>query len=396
MAKPAGSYCNLACTYCYYLEKSNLFDGRAAHQIMSDDLLERYVREYITSQTTPEVLFTWHGGEALMRPLAFYQKALELQRRYAGGRRIDNAIQTNGLLLNDTWCEFFRKNNFLVGISIDGGKAAHDAYRQTPTGQPTHHRVLRAINLLKKYGVEYNALAVVNDINVGDPVSFYQFFKEIECHYIQFTPIVERTTAHPDGTKLAHVSEKGELTPFSVTPEQWGDFLIGVFDEWVKSDVGTYYIQLFDATLANWVGVTPGVCSMAQYCGHAGVMEHNGDVYSCDHFVFPEYKLGNIRSKTLVEMMYSERQQKFGRDKFDTLPRQCRECEYLFACWGECPKNRFACDEYGNPGHNYLCSGYFRYFRHVAPYMDFMKEAYLNGRPPASVMTDFHPLRAGK
>lgn len=389
MAKPAGSYCNLACTYCYYLEKSNLYSGRASQQVMSDELLERYIREYITSQTTPEVLFTWHGGEALMRPISFYQKALELQKHYAKGRRIDNAIQTNGLLLNDTWCEFFKKNNFLVGISIDGPKEGHDTYRITTAGHPTHYRVLKAINLLKKHGVEYNALAVVNNINVKDPVGFYRFFKEIECHYIQFTPIVERLQPHADGTQLVSVREEGDLAPFSITPRQWGDFLIGLFDEWIKEDVGTYYIQLFDATLANWVGVTPGVCSMAQYCGHAGVMEHNGDVYSCDHFVFPEYKLGNIHSKTLVEMMYSERQQKFGRDKYDTLPRQCRECEYLFACWGECPKNRFVEDEYGNPGLNYLCSGYFRYFRHVAPYMDFMKTAYLAGRPPASVMTEF-------
>lgn len=393
MAKPAGAYCNLDCTYCYYLEKSNLYGEKASHQMMSDELLERYIRDYITSQTTPEVLFTWHGGEALMRPISFYQKALELQQHYAGGRRIDNTIQTNGTLLNDTWCAFFKKNNFLVGISIDGPKAGHDAYRVSPTGQPTHHRVLKAINLLKKHGVEYNALAVVNNLNADDPVGFYRFFRDLECHYIQFTPIVERILPRADGTQLAAVQDEGRMADFSITPQQWGDFLIGVFDEWIKADVGSYYIQLFDATLANWVGVQPGVCTMAQYCGHAGVMEHNGDVYSCDHFVFPEYKLGNIRTKTLVEMMYSDRQQKFGRDKYDLLPRQCRECEYLFACWGECPKNRFCADEYGNPGLNYLCEGYYRFFRYVAPYMDFMKEAYLNERPPASVMTDFDPSR---
>lgn len=389
MTKPVSSMCNLNCEYCYYLEKANIYrnEDKAARFTMSDELLERFIREYIESQTMPQVLFSWHGGEALMRPLSFYKRVMELQRRYARGMQIDNSIQTNGTLLTDEWCEFFRENGWLVGVSIDGPQEFHDEYRRNKMGQPSFRKVMQGINLLKKHGVEWNALAVVNDYNADYPLEFYNFFKEIECHYIQFTPIVERLFPHKDGRHLASPMEQGKvpLADFSVSPEQWGEFLVTLFDEWVKEDVGKYFIQLFDSTLANWVGQPPGVCSMARTCGHAGVMEYNGDVYSCDHFVFPEYKLGNIRTHTLVEMMYSDRQQQFGQDKYAKLPRQCKECEFLFACNGECPKNRFAVTVDGDPGLNYLCSGYKRFFRHVAPYMDFMKAELEAGRPPANV-----------
>lgn len=389
MTKPVSSMCNLNCEYCYYLEKANIYrnEDKAARFTMSDELLERFIREYIESQTMPQVLFSWHGGEALMRPLSFYKRVMELQRRYARGMQIDNSIQTNGTLLTDEWCEFFRENGWLVGVSIDGPQEFHDEYRRNKMGQPSFRKVMQGINLLKKHGVEWNALAVVNDYNADYPLEFYNFFKEIECHYIQFTPIVERLFPHKDGRHLASPMEQGKvpLADFSVSPEQWGEFLVTLFDEWVKEDVGKYFIQLFDSTLANWVGQSPGVCSMARTCGHAGVMEYNGDVYSCDHFVFPEYKLGNIRTHTLVEMMYSDRQQQFGQDKYAKLPRQCKECEFLFACNGECPKNRFAFTADGEPGLNYLCSGYKRFFRHVAPYMDFMKAELEAGRPPANV-----------
>ena len=387
MVKPVGAVCNLACDYCYYLEKAHLYKDNPKH-VMSDELLEKFIDEYINSQTMPQVLFTWHGGETLMRPLSFYKRAMELQRKYANGRTIDNCIQTNGTLLTDEWCRFFKDNNWLVGVSVDGPQEFHDEYRRNNIGAPSFHKVMRGINLLKKHGVEWNALAVVNDFNADYPLDFYHFFKEIECRYIQFTPIVERIIPHTDGRTLASPMDAHDapLADFSVSPAQWGEFLCTIFDEWVKNDVGQYFIQLFDSTLANWAGVQPGVCTMARTCGHAGVMEFNGDVYSCDHFVFPEYKLGNIREKTLVEMMYSDRQQKFGTDKYDSLPGQCRRCKYLFACNGECPKNRFTVTADGEPGLNYLCEGYYRFFEHVAPYMDFMKNELDNQRPPSNVM----------
>lgn len=394
MLKPAGSLCNLRCRYCYYLEKNKLYQEQKNH-VITNELLEKFTKDYIEAQTTPQVLFTWHGGETLMRPIAFYRRALELQRIYGRGRQIDNCIQTNGTLLTDDWCEFFKANNFLVGVSIDGPQEFHDEYRKTATGRPTFRKVMEGINLLNKHGVEWNALAVVNDFNADYPLDFYHFFKDIGCHYIQFTPVVERMVQRPDRLTLAPgMQEGGELTDFSVTAEQWGSFLCTIFDEWVHHDVGDYFIQLFDATLANWVGQAPGVCTMAKECGHAGVMEFNGDVYSCDHFVYPEHLLGNLHTQTIFEMMNSPRQKAFARMKHELLPRQCKECRFQFACHGECPKNRFIRDKYGNPGLNYLCKGYLQFFEHVAPYMDFMKNELDNHRAPANVMnhvfTDAH------
>lgn len=387
MAKPVSAVCNLACKYCYYLEKTNLYKDNKSKYVMSDSLLEKFIEEYINSQTMPQVLFTWHGGETLMRPLSFYQKVVELQKKYANGRIIDNCIQTNGTLLNDEWCEFFHNNHWLVGVSIDGPQDFHDEYRKNKQGKPSFVKVMQGINLLKKHQVEWNAMAVVNDYNADYPLEFYHFFKELECHYIQFTPIVERIHLHSDGRHLANVLQKGEkLADFSVTPEQWGNFLCTLFDEWVKKDVGKYFIQIFDATLANWMGAQPGVCTMAPTCGHAGVIEFNGDVYACDHFVFPEFKLGNIYEKSLIEMMYSDKQSRFGLQKRETLPTLCKTCKYLFACNGECPKNRFLTTENGESGLNYLCKGYYQFFDHVAPYMDFMKKELLAERTPANVM----------
>ena len=395
MLKPVGSKCNLDCEYCYYLEKENLYKKK--NQVMSEELLERFVKQYIDSQTMPDVMFTWHGGETLMRPLSFYKKAVELQKKYANGRNIDNSIQTNGTLLNDEWCKFFKENNFLVGISIDGPQDFHDEYRCDKMGRPSFHRVMKGIELLKKHGVEFNCMAVVNDYNVDYPLEFYRFFKEIGCQYIQFTPIVERIRNNNSSDnitllKLATAKEsehEADLAPYTVPADKWGDFLCAIFDEWVKEDVGKIFIQIFDSTLANWVGENPGVCTMAKTCGHAGVMEFNGDVYSCDHFVFPEYLLGNIYNETLTSMMYSEVQQTFGNDKFNKLPQQCHECDVLFACYGECPKNRFIKDKYGNTGLNYLCKGYYMFFKHVIPYMDFMKNELLAQRPPANIVKWF-------
>lgn len=387
MLKPAGSLCNLRCKYCYYLEKDKLYKQCKNH-VISDELLEKFIKEYIEAQTTPQVLFTWHGGETLMRPISFYKRALELQRIYGRGRQIDNCIQTNGTLLTDEWCQFFKDNNFLVGVSIDGPQEFHDEYRRTATNKPTFVKVMNGINLLNKHGVEWNALAVVNDYNADYPLEFYRLFKQIGCKYIQFSPIVERVVKREDGLTLAPGMQGGDagLADFSITPEQWGNFLCTIFDEWVHNDVGEYFVQLFDATLANWVGQAPGVCILAEECGHAGVMEFNGDVYSCDHFVYPEHLLGNLHTKTITEMMYSDQQNKFAKMKKQMLPQQCKECKFLFACHGECPKNRFLNDKYGNYGLNYLCKGYRQFFEHVEPYMNFMKRELENHRAPANVM----------
>lgn len=390
MAKPAGSMCNLACEYCYYLEKKELY-AEAGRQTMSDQVLDNFVKQYIEAQTGSDVQFTWHGGEALLRPLDFYRRAMELQRKYAGGRHIDNSLQTNGLLLTDEWCRFLKENNWLVGLSIDGPQRYHDEYRRDRAGNGSFGKVMRAARMLNNYGIEWNAMAVVNDYNADHPLEFYNFFRTNGCRFVQFTPIVERLT--PDG-HLMSAGEQGEMAEFSVTPRQWGNFLIAVFDRWVRSDVGTMFVQIFDSTLANWMGELPGVCVYAPTCGHAGIVEYNGDVYSCDHFVFPQYKLGNIGTQTLVEMMYSARQQKFGQDKRDTLPRQCRECKFLFACNGECPKNRFALTADGEPGLNYLCEGYRMFYSHVEPYMEFMKNELVNHRPPANVMRHVDDIKA--
>ena len=387
MLKPAGAHCNLACKYCYYLEKNNLYQNTPRH-LMSDEMLEQFTREYIEAQTMPQVLFTWHGGEPLMRSIDFYKKALALQKKYANGKQIDNVIQTNGTLLTDEWCVFFAQNHWLVGISVDGPQEYHDHYRVTPAGKPSWEKVMQGISLLKKHRVEWNAMAVVNAYNAEHPLEFYHFFRDNGCQYLQFTPIVERLTEHEDGRTLASLADDREipLADASVTPQQWGNFLCTIFDDWVRHDVGKTFVEIFDCTLANWMGVLPGICAYSKECGHAGVMEHNGDVYSCDHFVFPEYKLGNIREQSLIDMLYGEKQQAFSRLKHTSLPRQCKECDMEFACHGECPKNRFEKDKYGEQGLNYLCQGYYQYYTHVAPYMDFMKRELLAQRPPANIM----------
>lgn len=387
MLKPAGAHCNLACKYCYYLEKNKLYPTAQRH-LMSDEMLEQFTREYIEAQTMNQVLFTWHGGEPLLRSIGFYRKALSLQQKYAGGRRIDNVIQTNGTLLTDEWCEFFAQNHWLVGLSIDGPQPDHDHYRLTAAGKPSWKKVMQGIKLQKKHGVEWNAMAVVNAYNANHPLEFYRFFKENGCQFLQFTPIVERLTRHEDGRTLASLADKDEisLSEASVAPEQWGYFLCAIFDEWVRKDVGKIFVEIFDCTLANWMGISPGICAYSKECGHAGVMEHNGDIYSCDHFVFPEYKLGNIRDHSLIDMLYGEQQQEFSRLKHSSLPRQCKECDMEFACHGECPKNRFMKDKYGDSGLNYLCPGYYHYYQHVAPYMDYMKQELMSQRPPSNIM----------
>ena len=387
MLKPAGSGCNLRCRYCYYAGKGALHAG-AGPAAMDDDLLEDFIRQYIEAQPGPDVLFTWHGGEPLLRPLAFYRRAVELQRRYARGRHIDNCLQTNGTLLTDEWCRFLSGEGFLVGISIDGPRSMHD-----PMRQGTFDSVMRGLELLCRHGVEWNAMATVNRLNAPHPVEFYRFFRYIGCRYLQFTPVVERRRGDASSPLMAGSEEGGTLTPESVSPEAWGEFACGVFDEWVRRDVGEVFVQLFDDTLACWAGEPPGVCSLAAECGQAPALEANGDLYCCDHFVFPAFRLGNIRRQGLAQMAYGERQAAFGRAKRTALTPQCRECRWLFACHGECPRNRFVRDSHGAPGHNYLCRGYARYFGHVAPYMDFMKAELDAGRAPANVMAHLCELR---
>lgn len=378
MLKPVGSRCNLSCRYCYYLEKAHYYDETADFR-MSDAVLEEFVRQYLEAQTSSEVLFIWHGGEPLLCGLDFYKYALSLQQKYAGGRHIDNCIQTNGTLITEEWCHFFKENNFLVGVSIDGPKHYHDAYRCR-----SYDAVVRGIELLNKHDVQWNAMAVVNNLNVEYPLEFYRFFRdELNCRYLQFTPIVERID---EKGRFVIGNEEGKLTETSISSKQWGAFLCAIFDEWVQHDVGEMFVQMFDATLANWCGVPPGICSLAPTCGHSAAMEHNGDLFSCDHFVFPQHLLGNIRTNSITSMMYGDQQKAFGLSKRNELTRQCKECQYLFACNGECPKNRFTLDEYGNFGHNHLCAGYLRYFRHVAPAMDYMAEEWLAGREVSSVM----------
>jgi uncharacterized protein len=364
MLKPVGPVCNLRCRYCYYLEKKALYP-QVSDFMMRDDLLERFIVQYLQAQTQPYVNFTWHGGEPLMRGIAFYQRAIALQKRYGAGLHIENCLQTNGTLLSDEWCRFFKDNRFLIGISIDGTPHCHDHYRTTREGIPTFDKVMQGIECLKKHEVDFNAMAVVNNYNAGYPEEFYRFFKSIDCRYIQFSPIVETLNGQP--------------AAWNVSARQWGDFLINIFDQWIQQDVGVYFVQIFDATLANWVGEKPGICTLAPTCGHAGVIEFNGDVYSCDHFVYPSCKLGNIYTQTLVEMMYSEQQLAFGADKYNTLPASCKTCKYLFACNGECPKNRIV-ETDAKERLNYLCEGYYRFFEHVAPYMELMKQDYLRSK----------------
>lgn len=388
MAKPAGSSCNLNCSYCYYLEKEKLYENRKS-LYMSDDTLEKYIESYIQAQPVPEVLFTWHGGETLLRDLSFYRKVVSLQKKYGRGRKIDNSLQTNGVLLSDEWCRFLKDNNFLVGISIDGPEHCHDVYRKNKGGHGTYSQVMRGIELLQKHVVEFNTLSVINDYNVDYPVEIYNFFKEIGTHYMQFSPIVEHISAsRPDGLTLLlpEGADDATLAPWTVNAKKFGDFYISIFNEWIKRDVGTYFVQLFDATLAGAVGEMPGVCIFGETCGHATVMEFNGDVYACDHYVYPEYKIGNIKTHTIFEMVFSQKQLRFGADKRDLLPQQCRRCEFLKMCNGECPKNRIISTASGEPGLNYLCEGYKAYFKHAKPYMEFMANELFYKRSPANVM----------
>lgn len=395
MTKPIGPLCNLDCKYCFYLEKERLFPANENFK-MSGAVLETYIREYIAAQQTPVVSFAWQGGEPTLLGVGFFRKVVELQRRYADGKEITNALQTNGTLLDDEWCEFLARERFLVGLSIDGPARLHDAYRVTKKGGRTYQQVMAGLRLLKKHGVEFNTLTVVNRLNSRYPLEVYRFLRETGSGFIQFIPLVERLAdeeAKRLGLDLAtppRADEEGArpmpVTEWSVEPRQYGAFLVEIFDEWVRNDVGRVFVQLFDVALGNWAGAGPGLCVFSETCGAALALEHDGSLYSCDHYVYPAYKLGRLGERPLGEMARSARQQKFGADKRDTLPRYCRECEVRFACHGECPKHRFIRTPDGEPGLNYLCAAYKRFFNHIAPAMRTMTALLRAGRAPAEIM----------
>ena len=394
MLKPAGSLCNLDCNYCYYLDKADIYGGREPR--MTEEMLEEVVREYIAANDVPEVTFNWHGGEPLVLGIDFYKKAIEFEQKYAGGKIIHNTIQTNGTLLNREWTSLFRKHNFLVGISIDGPQDIHDRYRKDKGRNPTFDKVIRGIGLLYSAGVEFNTMSTVNKASEGRGLEVYQFLKSIGSHYMQFMPVLEHVKYPLDkngkpvkGARLFIVDphESGaQIAPWSVSDVGFGKFMCDIFDYWVRNDVGRYYVNQFDATLANWYGVQPGTCVYAETCGGNSVIEHNGDLYPCDHFVYPKYLLGNITEKSISDMMKSDLQVKFGIDKRNSLPSKCRRCEWLFTCHGECPKHRFNSTEAGETGLNALCTGYKMFYSHVAPYMDFMKDLLNEEKAPAGVI----------
>ena len=390
MAKPTGSVCNIACEYCFYLEKEKLYPDRRGQWRMSDEVLERYVRQYIEAQDVPVVEFAWQGGEPTLMGVDFFRRAVELQKKYANGKTITNAFQTNGILLDDEWGEFLAENRFLVGLSIDGPRELHDRYRLDRGGRPTFDRVFAGLRLLRKHGVEFNTLTVLQRHNAGHPMEVYRFLREEGSGFMQFIPIVERAAREPgeDGLELVDPYFEGRagVTSWSVLPTQYGRFLCRVFDEWVRRDVGRVFVQIFDVSLAAWLGQEPSLCVLAETCGKAMIIEHNGDLYSCDHFVYPAYRLGNVREKTIREMVESPMQVRFGLDKRDRLPRFCRACAFRFACNGGCPKHRFDRTPDGEEGLNYLCKGYRIFFDHVDPYMRFMASEIRSGRPAAGVM----------
>jgi len=392
LAKPTGAICNLDCKYCFFLSKEMLYPGSRFR--MADELLETYIRQLLESQPGPEVIVGWQGGEPTLMGLEFFERSVEYVDRYKKPRqRVSYTIQTNGTKLDAAWCAFFKKHNVLVGLSVDGPRALHDAYRVDKGGRGTFDDVMRGWTFLHRHGVYVNILCTVHAANADYPLEVYRFFRdELKTEFIQFIPIIERVT--PEMLPVANggwgergsdprplfLLEGNQVTDRSVGAEQWGRFLIGVFDEWVKRDVGTIYVQMFDAALASWVGAPPSMCIFSETCGTALALEHNGDLYSCDHFVEPKYLLGNIQQVHMLQLVTSEQQRQFGLAKRDTLPRYCRECPVRFACHGECPKNRFISTPDGEPGLNYLCAGYLAFFTHIDRPMRLMADLLRKGR----------------
>jgi len=389
MTKPHGPACNLSCTYCYYLEKKKLYAGTTDFK-MDIETLELFTRQYIESQQIPNITFTWQGGEPALSGIAFFREAVKFQKKYANGKIIDNAFQTNGTLLNGEWCRFLSDNYFLVGISVDGPEEIHDKHRLYHSYNGTFKQVMRAIDLLKKHRVEFNTLTVVNNDNAAYPLEIYKFLKSTGSGFIQFIPIVERENHGAGENDLILVGPEIEsnttVTPWSVKPGDYGLFLITIFDEWVRNDVGRVFVQMFDVTLANWVGQPGALCVFSETCGNTMVLEHNGDLYSCDHFVYSGHKLGNIKCSAISAMAQSAQQYRFGQSKLLDLPAYCIQCDYRFACHGECIKHRFEKTPDGEHGLNYLCKAYKMFYSYVHPYMQFMGDELAAKRPPANVI----------
>ncbi|MCD6569941.1 MAG: anaerobic sulfatase maturase [Deltaproteobacteria bacterium] len=398
MAKPYGPVCNLDCAYCFYRYKKDQL-GKDHNWRMDYETLEIFVRDYISSQPKGyPVQFVWQGGEPSLLGLDFFRQAVELQKRYKKpSQEITNAFQTNAILIDDKWAAFFKENNFLVGVSIDGPKDIHDHYRVDSRKKGSFDRVMDGVENLRKYNVDHNALVCVTDISSKDPLHVYSFLKK-NFDFIQFIPVVEekgfkRKAPFLKDTKK-WVINKGKkhsdlVTSWSTTPEGYGIFLNKIFDEWVRYDVGRVFVQIFDTTLANWMGYPPTLCIFNKTCGRALVLEHNGDIYACDHFVYPEYRIGNIKERNLAELAQVPSQLRFGRDKWNRLPRQCLKCEYLHLCFGGCPKNRFIFTKDGKEELNYLCKGYSAFFEHTSQAMGFMANELSNHRSPANIMERF-------
>jgi uncharacterized protein len=389
LAKPIGPICNLDCKYCFYLEKESLYPN-VAKWAMAEDVLNNYIRQYIEAHDAPVVNFAWQGGEPTLLGVDYFGKLVEIQKKYANGKQIQNAFQTNGVLLNDAWAQLFKENGFLIGLSIDGPRALHDTYRVDKGGEPTFDKVMRGMEVLKRHSIDFNTLTTVHRGNADEPLEVYRFLRDNGSGFIQFIPIVERIAnqATTDGLQLisANFLGKSRVAPWSVESKQFGRFLCAIFDEWVRRDVGRVFVQLFDVSLEMWAGLEASLCVFRRQCGAALAIEHCGDVYSCDHFVYPENRLGNIMDSPLETLVNSDQQQKFGEAKETALPKYCLECDVRFACNGECPKHRFMTTPDGEPGLNYLCAGYKAFFRHVDPYMRFMAAELASQRPPANVM----------
>ena len=389
MAKPSGSGCNLNCTYCFYLEKHAFYSDAGSR--MSDETLEAYIKNYIAAvEAQAEVAFTWQGGEPTLLGLDFYRRAVALQAKYGAGRRISNSFQTNGVLLDDEWCLFFREQRFLIGLSLDGPAEIHNAYRLTKGGKPTHKLVMRALALLQKHGVDYNILACVNRQSAQQPLKVYDFLCESGAEFIQFIPVVERLAAPRESSAGLSLHGPGTaqtaegITAWSVRPKAYGEFLTAVLDRWIQRDVGNVFVMNIEWAFANFVGAPGAVCHHQPTCGRSIVVEHNGDVYTCDHYVYPEFHLGNTHQHSFAQMVDSPEQEQFGRDKFARLPEACKQCEVLRACWGGCPKHRFIPTEGGEK--NYLCEGFRHYFRHLPPYLKAMHDLLASGRPASDIM----------
>ena len=382
MFKPIGSLCNLGCTYCYYLDKVRLYDE---HSVLSLVALEKIIKEYIEINDSEQIVFDWHGGEPLLLGLNYFKKIVEFQKKYRGNKHIYNTIQTNATLLDAEFALFFKENNFLVGVSIDGPQYIHDKFRNDKEGKPTFVKVMRGVELLHRYDVDFNTLTTISKASEGRGLEVYRFLKNIGSHYMQFMPVYEYV--NPVNNNIASPDdEQSILAPWSVNPVEYGGFMCDIFDYWVKNDVGSYFVNLFDSTLANYCGMNPGTCVYSETCGANAVLEHNGDIYPCDHFVYPQYKLGNVKDSSLKEIVSSEKAVRFGINKRNMLPSQCVRCKYYFVCYGECPKHRFAKTGRNELGLNSLCEGLYYFFSHVDPYMQTMKNQILEGKEAKLIM----------